>query len=253
MSPHVTYHPIGTDTIRRYVAYLSSPDPAALAGEDYEAAGGHDRFRQAYLDMAGTAANATGAFDTGHGLNLAAAQGFFGGFHYVHDARLSALREHLLPYCQTWQQLIPTWPATESAANELGSKASSGVFIAAHHVEQLMKDAHTDPGLQAALAREFSGEKFQVLWAALNDAHRSGLALLEASGVLEPDAHNIASSKCLTNQTNCDPTGLRLFLAAAPTPSPVVPSRPAPVANYQWKASSAPSLAERMRKRAEDN
>jgi len=227
MSPHISYHPLGTATIRRYVSYMSSQDPAGLAGVHYDGAGAHDRFRSAFVEMAGAAPTLSGVFDTCHGLNLAIMQGFFGRFHYVHQARLSAMSALLQPYSHSWQGLLPTWPATDSAVDQLGDVPSSGVFIAAEQLAQFMNDAHHEPQLRAALAQEFPGEKLQVLWLALTDAHECGFGLLEASGVFEPDPNDIARSRCRTNQTNCDPAGLRLFLAPPPAPSAAEPAPPA--------------------------
>lgn len=246
MSPHISYHPLGTDTIRRYVGYLSSQDPAGLAGIDYDASGAHERFRESFVAMATRAQTLGGEFDESHGLNLAVTQGFFGRFHYLHDARLSDLGAAIEPYAQTWAELLPTWPATARARNRLADGPASGVVIASEHVGRFMADAHTDPALQAGLAEHFPGEKLHVLWAALTEAHELGFALLEASGVFEPDPADITRSQSRTNQTNCDPAGLRLFLAtpitptataapAVPTPDPVRPpapqSTPPPIAD----------------------
>lgn len=176
--------------------------------------------------MASAAPTLVGSFDTTHGLNLAVTQGFFGRFYYLHDARLSALWQLLTPYTQQWHELIPSWPATKSAANQMLDEPSSGVFIAAASVGQFMSDAHTNPELQVALANEFPGEKLHVLWAALTDAYESGQALLEASGVIEPDPHDITRSVCRTNQTNCDEAGLRLYFATARAAVSFAPASP---------------------------
>ena len=242
MSSHISYHPLGTDTISRYTSYMSSQDPGGLAAVHYDGAGAHPRFREAFVALASQAQTLAGAFDASHGLNLAVTQGFFGRFYYVHNARLSVLGDSITPYATTWQELLPSWPAADSANNELGERPSSGIFIAAEQVAQLMRDMHNDPALQAAITHEFPAEKLQILWAALNEAHQSGVGLLEASGVIEPDPTNIAQSLCRTNQTNCDPAGLRLLLASV-----------AQDPGTTRKVPGAPSLSERMRNRAQES
>lgn len=258
MSSHISYHPIGTDVIRRYVAYLSASDAASHAAYDYDGTKAHERFRQAFIAMAETARTLTGNFDETHGLNLAATQGFFGTYHYVHGARLSALADDTLePYTSAWHDLIPAWQATESARNRLGDAPSSGVFISAQGVRQFMNDLHSSPELQAAVGAEFPADKLQVLWAALTDAQQAGLGLLEASGVIEPNAADITQSACRTNQTNCDPAGLRLYLAETPVPTipegiQAPPIEAGPGVADLLRMPAAPSLAERLRERTED-
>ena len=194
-----------------YSASLASDDHASTLCDQ---AGIPELYKQKFLDYLPRfrdAQHSDQTFDKTHGFYIAVTQGFFGRFHYVRGAMLSQIGSAIDPYTVPWTDVLPELLGSMKADNRIVENYSSGVYIAASRVAQLLVDIRTDPTLQAALAPIFPGEHLSILVTALHEAEQLGVGVLEATEIIEPNPLDLESTFCLTNLFNCDTAGPMLY------------------------------------------
>lgn len=258
---HITYHPISDVMLESYAYYVFDANGRALASEHADGIAMDEPHRRHLVSLlTGFATPGNFAFDQTHGFAIALTQGFFGPYFYINDARLSSVGEVLSSYTSPWQDVLPDWQNSDTAANRLLGNYSSGVFIPSDQVARLMTDAHGVQDLSDALAAEFPDEKLGVLWAALQTAHAQGAGLLEAAGAIVPDPHDLMNTTCFSRYEHCDPAGLQAYVErVARDGAPDVPEVPElPVPRHMQnntaphageRLPSTPSLTERLREK----
>lgn len=261
MGQHVSFHPITHDLVATYRYYLGDAQGPALAEQHCDAVSMNAADKGRFVSLLNHfAAPGPYPFDQTHGLNLALTQGFFGPYFYINDASFSALGDVAADYWQPWQQFAPDWEPTATAQNTILSEYSSGRYLPAAKVATFMEHAHSTPELTAALGSTFGGAKLDVLWAALEAARAQGAGLLEASGVIEPNATDLSASVYYSRFDLCDANSLARYCEAHST-APAVAELPVPrhleqkvVPVAGARLPTTPSLTERLRaKRDSDN
>lgn len=149
-------------------------------------------------------------FDSTIGFHAAAAAGIFARFHYLRGSQLSRLPT-ITQYTKPWQQIAPQCITGLDVSNRITANYMSGVYVPADRIVQLRHDLHNDPALHAAVASEFPGRHLDVLLAAMDEAIQTGVGLLEATDVLEPDPFNLNATIGAANRLNCDLTGPLIY------------------------------------------
>lgn len=152
-------------------------------------------------------------FDKSHGYYIAVVQGFFRRYFYVRGAAFSFALEknpEFVRYTKRWEEIVPDRPENP-VQNRISENYSSGVFIPADRVAELLDDYYRVQPLKEALDKQFSNQRITVFLNALRFAKSNNLGLLEATEVIEPNPQNLSRSSCYTNLTHCDPEGQQLY------------------------------------------
>lgn len=123
-------------------------------------------------------------------------------------------RPYFERYTRDFKTIVPE-SISNPISNRIVQNYSSGVFIPAIQVSQLLEDYANDPVLKADLDGFFSDGRISVFLKALEDAKQQELGLLEATEVVEPNPLNLNDSACYSNLFNCDQEGVYLFKQAA--------------------------------------
>ena len=134
-------------------------------------------------------------FDTTHGFYLAKIQTYFRECFTV-DAIFSDLikeNEKYLGYTKTWQSIIEP-KNSFSFLNTLSPTKSSGIYIPADKVVELLKDYELNLLVKKDFIRFFDKEKLTQFIDALQFAKDNDLGLLEANGVLKYQEEEASSN-----------------------------------------------------------
>lgn len=90
----------------------------------------------------------------------------------------------------------------------------SGVYLSPDQVIQLLKDMEQDPKVLEDLEGLWSNGQIAVLKKALSAAAKSGVGLLEATEVVEPNPISPNESTSYSNLYHCDRDGVYLYIDA---------------------------------------
>lgn len=100
------------------------------------------------------------------------------------------------------------------AENQIIENYSSGVYLSPEQVTQLLKDMEQDPKVLEDLEGRWSNGQLAVLKKALSAAAKSGVGLLEATEVVEPNPISPNESTSYSNLYHCDRDGVYLYIDA---------------------------------------
>lgn len=217
MGYDISYHPIKETEIKAwYFDVLNDPELISGITEQHQV---DDFYKEKYQQVIniGLGTKPEDSFERSHGYYIAVIQGFLRKYYYTRGSAFSFLLEER-PYFERYTSDFKTI-APESISNPISNRIvqnySSGVFIPAIQVTQLLEDYTNDPALRADLDGFFSDGRIGVFLKALADAKQQGLGLLEATEVVEPNPLNLNDSACYSNLFNCDQEGAYLFKQAA--------------------------------------
>lgn len=180
--------------------------------------GMEDFYAEKYLNTlrAGAETEADELFDKSHGFYIAVIQGFFRDYYYTRGSAFSFLVEEKPEYRRyftPWTQVAP--PALPNPAeNQIIENYSSGVYLSPEQVTQLLKDMEQDPKVLEDLEGRWSNGQLAVLKKALSAAAKSGVGLLEATEVVEPNPISPNESTSYSNLYHCDRDGVYLYIDA---------------------------------------
>jgi hypothetical protein len=223
MGYDVSYHPITAAEMKEWYFDL---DRAKILNKDYAAV---DKIAARYkleefyekkyrftLDVA-AGTKPESSFDTTHGYYIAVIQGFFRRYFYTRGSAISFLINEI-PQLKTftlpWEEILgEAYP--NKIVNGIETNYSSGVFIPAGKVITMLDAYDVDPQFKALLDGFFSHGRIDVFLKALRFARGSGLGLLEATEVVEPNPLDPEKTKCYSDLANCDRDGITLYREAA--------------------------------------
>lgn len=180
--------------------------------------GMEDFYAEKYLNTlrVGAETEADELFDKSHGFYIAVIQGFFRDYYYTRGSAFSFLVEEKPEYRRyftPWTQVAP--PALPNPAeNQIIENYSSGVYLSPEQVTQLLKDMEQDPKVLEDLEGRWSNGQLAVLKKALSAAAKSGVGLLEATEVVEPNPISPNESTSYSNLYHCDRDGVYLYIDA---------------------------------------
>ncbi|WP_425629118.1 hypothetical protein [Cellulophaga lytica] len=212
----ISYHPINEKQIKSW--YFDVMDNQNLINTLAEEHSLDDFYKEKYIDTIKVAleTNKEDSFDTTHGFYVAVIQGFFSKFFYTRGSALSFIEQPFLKkYYKKWNQIIDPGKYPNSISNSISTNYSSGVYIPANMVVQLLQDYDTNVDVKSELDNLFSYNRITVFLKALNYAKEHNLGLLEATEVVEPNPMDLNKSVCYSNLFNCDPEGALLYQQAA--------------------------------------
>ena len=129
---------------------------------------------------------------------------------------LEALAEEKPEYARyftPWAQVTPT-AFPNPAENQIIENYCSGVYLSPDQVIQLLKDMEQDPKVLEDLEGLWSNGQIAVLKKALSAAAKSGVGLLEATEVVEPNPISPNESTSYSNLYHCDRDGVYLYIDA---------------------------------------
>jgi hypothetical protein len=152
-------------------------------------------------------------FENSHGYFAAVVQGFFKPYYYTRGSAFSFLileKPHFKSYTKPWQEFL-SYRYENPIYNILQLNYSSGVFIPANKVKQLLEDYATLPHIKAELDAFYDEGRIDVFLKALRYAADQGDGLLEATEVIEPNPLSLNDTKCYSNLLNCDIEGALLY------------------------------------------
>lgn len=213
----ISYHPIKETEIKAwYFDLLEKPELlTTLASANGIERPFSDQYEKTLEYGLQTPADAT--FERSHGYNIAIVQGFFRSYYYTRGSAFSFLIEqhpYFERYTKDLKTIIPE-NITNPVGNRILKNYSSGVFIPARQVLQLLVDYQQDQQVKADLDAFFSHQRIHIFLKALEVAEQYETGILEATEVIEPNPLNLNESICYTNLYHCDQEGVYLFKEAA--------------------------------------
>lgn len=223
MGYDISYHPITEAEMREWYFDL---DFTAIVEKDYSALeqlakqyGIEDFYLEKYRDMLDVAVNTEpdAAFELSHGYYMAVTQGLYRKYYYTRGSAFSFLIQehpHFEQYTKPWQEML-THKYTNPIYNRLHGNYSSGVYIPADKVIQLLNDYGSNPAIKEALDTFYSHQRINVFLKALLAAQDNNQGILEATEVVEPNPLDLESTACYSNLYNCDTEGAILYQQAA--------------------------------------
>jgi hypothetical protein len=223
MGYDISYHPITETEINQWYWGL---DFTRIIERDYTAVnelarqhGIEDFYRQKYTELLDVAVNTQpdDAFENTHGYYIAVIQGLFRKYFYTRGSAFSFLmleQPDYRKYTKAWENIL-TSKAENKIHNQLNSNYSSGVYIPANQVVQLLNDYQNDAQVKQHLDNFYSEKRISVFIKALTFAAENNCGLLEASDVVEPNPLDLDKSVCYSDLLNCDIEGALLYQEAA--------------------------------------
>ncbi|MEP0213947.1 MAG: hypothetical protein ABJD66_12065 [Cellulophaga sp.] len=212
----ISYHPINEKQINSW--YFDVLDNQNLINTLAEEHSLDDFYKDKYIDIIKVALETSkeDSFDMTHGYYVAVVQGFFNKYFYTRGAALSFLEQPFFEkYYKKWDQIIDQDKYSNNISNSISTNYSSGVYIPANMVVQLLQDYDTNAEVKSELDNLFSYDRIIVFLKALNYAKEHNLGLLEATEVVEPNPMDLNKSACYSNLFNCDLEGALLYQQAA--------------------------------------
>ncbi|WP_342329162.1 hypothetical protein [Pedobacter sp. FW305-3-2-15-E-R2A2] len=217
MGYDISYHPINETEIKAwYFDVLNDPELISGITAQHQV---DDFYKEKYQQVIsiGSGTKPDDSFERSHGYYLAVVQGFLRKYYYTRGSAFSFLleeRPYFERYTKDFKTIVPE-SISNPISNRIAQNYSSGVFIPAEQVTQLLEDYANDAALRADLDGFFSDGRIGVFLKALEDAKQQELGLLEATEVIEPNPLNLNDSACYSNLFNCDQEGAYLFKQAA--------------------------------------
>ena len=141
-------------------------------------------------------------------------QGFFRDYYYTRGSAFSFLAEEKPEYARyftPWAQVMPT-AILNPTENQIVENYCSGVYLSPDQVLQLLRDLEQDPKVLEDLEGLWSNGQLAVLKKALTAALESGVGLLEATEVVEPNPIHPNGSTSYSNLYHCDRDGVYLYI-----------------------------------------
>lgn len=213
----ISYHPIKETEIKEW--YFDVINDRNLISSIADQYGVDDFYKEKYEQVIQIAAgtNPDDSFDRSHGYYIAIIQGLLRKYYYTRGSAFSFLieeRPYFEKYIKDFKAIVPD-QISNPIANRITKNYSSGVYIPAKQVVQLLEDYENDPQLNADLNGFFSEQRIEIFLKALEAAQQLSLGLLEATEVIEPNPLDLNESGCYSNLFNCDQEGVYLFKQAA--------------------------------------
>lgn len=211
----ISYHPISEKQMNHwYFDVLDDPSLVKKLSAEHKI---EEVYQDKYAQTieAGLDVDEDDIFDETHGYYVAVVQGFFDTFFYTRGSALSFSEEGLLQtYFKSWDDIVPEEKLTHEVHHEIRDNYSSGVYIPADKVVELLDDYENDNDIKNELDNLFSHERIKVFLKALRYAKERNLGILEATEVMEPNPMDLNESGCYSNLYNCDTEGPLLFQEA---------------------------------------
>ena len=205
MGYDVSFHPISPEEMREwYFAPLTwiqqgqEEKVLALAAQH----GMEDFYAEKYLNTlrVGAETESNELFDKSHGFYIAVIQGFFRDYYSF----LVEQKPEYARYFTSWEQITPvSFP--NPMQNRIIENYCSGVYLSPDQVIQLLKDMEQDPKVL---------DDLEGLWSNGQIAAKSGVGLLEATEVVEPNPISPNESTSYSNLYHCDRDGVYLYIDA---------------------------------------
>ena len=144
------------------------------------------------------------------------AEKYLNDYYYTRGSAFSFLVEQKPEYARyftSWEQITPvSFP--NPMQNRIIENYCSGVYLSPDQVIQLLKDMEQDPKVLEDLEGLWSNGQIAVLKKALSAAAKSGVGLLEATEVVEPNPISPNESTSYSNLYHCDRDGVYLYIDA---------------------------------------
>lgn len=208
----ISYHPISEKQINEwYFAVLKYQNLIEKLSIEYQI---DEFYKEKFKEVIQTGLNTskTANFDHNHGYYIAVIQGFFQKYFYTRGSALSFSKNPILEkYFKKWNDIIPKDYQSKNVNNKLTNNYSSGVYIPADKVVELIEDYKTNSEINSELNSLFSHNRISIFLKALQFAADHNLGVLEATEVIEPNPMNLNNSACYSNMFNCDPEGAILY------------------------------------------
>ncbi|UKB82815.1 hypothetical protein LF887_17610 [Chryseobacterium sp. MEBOG06] len=213
----ITYHPIKEQEIQKwYFDVLNDISLIEKLAVEYNI---DDYCKEKYEDIILTAkeVKSNEFFDSCHGRYISLIHGFFRTYYYTRDSAFSFLIDQnsfFKRYTKSWKEIVGE-EIENPVKNKITENYSSGVFIPADQVYQLLDDYQTDDNIREELNEFYSDERILVFIKALEFSKQNKMGLLEAADVVEPNPMEFNTSLYYSNMYNCDQEGVFLYVEAA--------------------------------------
>ncbi|WP_158960677.1 hypothetical protein [Myroides fluvii] len=209
----ISYHPINEQEIQTW--YFDVLEDESTLEKQAQAHQIDEFYVEKYSNTISIAKEtaATDYFDKTHGYYIAVIQGFFRTYFYTRGAAFSFLiqdKPQFKKYTTPWEEVLQV-KVPNPIANSLVENYSSGVYMTAANVVELLADYQTKEEVKKELDDFYSHNRINVFLRALTDAKENNLGLLEATEVIEPNPLNLNESTCYSNLFNCDTEGALLY------------------------------------------
>ncbi len=213
MGYDITYHPIKESEIQEW--YFDALQNEQCISKEVQKINMDEFYAEKYREVISIGKNAEidREFDFTHGYYIAVVQGFFREHFYLRGSAFSFLiKEHPMfkKYTKKWEDII-NFEIKQPINNCIVTNYSSGVFIPAKQVKQLLNDFDTNEEIRSVLENFYSGEHIAVFITALERAEEINGGLLEATEVVEPNPLDINESVSYSNLYNCNIKGVFLY------------------------------------------
>jgi hypothetical protein len=213
----ITYHPVGPDEIQSiYFKGLTDHDHYKSLVTQF---GVNDFYAEQLRSRFEEARNIKGdvSFQKGHAFYVAIISGFLRKHHYIRGGAFSFLADDdvMARYVGDWKILVPEAYRDRHFDNCLTENYCGGVYLTNEGLKKLRDDYQSDSYVRSKMDETFSHGRLAVFWKAVDEAIESGLGLVEASEVVEPNPFNLNATRSLSNLFNCYPDGALLYEEAA--------------------------------------
>jgi hypothetical protein len=217
----VSYHPISEPEIKEW--YFDALENDSLIDDLAARYGIEDFYRDKYRGMLkkiGRETQPDESFDKTHAYYIAAVQGFFRTYFYIRGGAFTFVIEEnpdYRRYTKPWVEILGREIA-QPVKNQIIENYCGGVYIPADQVPRLLSDIGNDAEIREYLEKEkgvFGEGTLAIFLKALRYAQESGLGLLEATEVVEPNPLDLNRSTSYSNLFNCDTEGPLLYAEVA--------------------------------------
>lgn len=213
MGYDISYHPISEQEIQSwYFDALEDESIIEKLAQEHEI---DEFYVEKYVDTINVAKQTapTDYFDKTHGYYIAVIQGLFRTFFYTRGSAFSFLiqdKPQFKAYTTPWEDILQV-KVPNPIVNSFVENYSSGVYMTAANVVQLLDDYQSKEEVKKELDDFYSHNRINVFLKALTAAKENNLGLLEATEVIEPNPLNLNESTCYSNLFNCDTEGALLY------------------------------------------
>ncbi|WMD18325.1 hypothetical protein RAS12_16930 [Achromobacter seleniivolatilans] len=210
----ITYHPITeSEILTCYFDLIADPSLRQNVYDRFNLTQDDRELVNCRLDTDFTAE----PFNSGVGMALASAAGFYRKYWYIRGGAFSFILEEypeFARYCRSWDLLLPKGKFPDRRPH-LQANYMVGCYLSEAGVLALRADAKTNKEVRTLLHELFSHGRLPIFMQALDYAAENKTGLIEASEIVEPDPFSLENSGFRSNPDNCDMQGVSLYVSAA--------------------------------------
>lgn len=156
-------------------------------------------------------------FNTGEGMCLAGAAGYYRKYWYLRGGAFSFVLENhpdYVKYCRSWKELLPEG-RFDDVRDCLQANYMVGCYLSEAGVRTLLADIREKPDVKIVLEENFSDGRLEVFIEALEYAAENNTGLIEAAEIIQPNPFDLENSQFVTKANNCEMQGVALYVSAA--------------------------------------